>query len=281
MIKIIDVDKLFDKYISDYVYSNIGKVKPEEIENQIPLLYEKFGDANIKELDGLTPNTYYASFSDSDKIECLKAHLDNKVSVSDFLCEALEKSPDSDIVIKKELEKDLDEEYTLYLMNVLSAKGTAPIDRYLEFVTLDYSPAIREFATEVLCGFANDIKEKVLLLYRTASDSAKSCLAEILSRTTERDDRVFDILIEGFVKNRKEIPLYASYIARYGDEHALPFLNTALSDEKLSYADFEEIRFAIEALGGECEKARDFSSDKTYKKIKSAKNVQAENTEEE
>ena len=39
MVKIIDVDKLFDKYIEGYVYGNIGKVKPEEIENKIPVLY--------------------------------------------------------------------------------------------------------------------------------------------------------------------------------------------------------------------------------------------------
>ena len=38
MIKILDVDKLFDKYIEGYVYENIGKVKPEEIENEIPNL---------------------------------------------------------------------------------------------------------------------------------------------------------------------------------------------------------------------------------------------------
>ena len=44
MIKILDLDKLFDKYIESYVYSNIGKIKPEEIENNIPVLYKKFGD---------------------------------------------------------------------------------------------------------------------------------------------------------------------------------------------------------------------------------------------
>ena len=29
MIKIIDLDRLFDKYIEKYVYENVGKVKPE------------------------------------------------------------------------------------------------------------------------------------------------------------------------------------------------------------------------------------------------------------
>ena len=51
MIKVIDVDSLFDKYIEGYVYSNIGKVKPEEIENKIPELYVKFGDEKLKELN--------------------------------------------------------------------------------------------------------------------------------------------------------------------------------------------------------------------------------------
>ena len=59
MVKIIDLDKLFDKYISGYVYKNVGKIKPEEIENEIPVMYEKFGDEPIAELGGKTPNAYY------------------------------------------------------------------------------------------------------------------------------------------------------------------------------------------------------------------------------
>ena len=48
MVKIIDVDVLFDKFISDFVYGNIGKVKPEEIENRIPELYVEFGNTSLK-----------------------------------------------------------------------------------------------------------------------------------------------------------------------------------------------------------------------------------------
>ena len=93
---------------------------------------------------------------------------------------------------------------------------------------------------------------------------------KILSNCKD-DDRVFDILVAEFAKNQKEIPLYAGYLAKYGDKRALPFLLASIEKEKISYADFEELRFAIEALGGEYTKERDFSADKTYKKIKSAK----------
>ena len=45
-------------------------------------------------------------------------------------------------------------------------------------------------------------------------------------------------------------------------------LITEEENPKISYPDFEELRFAIETLGGEYTKQRDFSSDKYYKKLK-------------
>ena len=78
---------------------------------------------------------------------------------------------------------------------------------------------------------------------------------------------MFDILIEQFAKNQDKIPIYAGYLAKYGDERALAFLMAQIEREDISYADFEELRFAIEALGGEYNKVRDFKKDKTYKKI--------------
>ena len=79
---------------------------------------------------------------------------------------------------------------------------------------------------------------------------------------------MFDILVEQFAKNQDKIPISASYLAKYGDDRALPFLLAEIEKEKISYADFEELRFAIEALGGEYDKVRDFKNDKSYKKIK-------------
>lgn len=271
MIKIIDIDSLFDGYISDYVYSNIGKIKPEEIENKMPVLYTEFGDKPLKDLDGKTPNTYYRDFSAEELKECLKAHLEQGVAVSDFLCEAITDAADCEDVLSAELLKDNSEEFTLYLMNILSEKNSdKPLKRYLEFVLWDYSEPIRELATELLGGFADNVKEDVIAQYREASQKVKSCLTEILSHA-KHDDRIFDILIEEFVKHPDNIPLYAGYLAKYGDDRALPFLLTSAESDKINYMDFEELRFAIEVLGGECNVKRDFTSDKLYKKIKGTK----------
>ena len=271
MIKIIDLDKVFDKFIKSFVYENIGKVKPEEIENKIPELYSEFASKNLAELDGESPITYYAKFSTEELLRALYSHVEKGVLVSDFLIEELSKKEDVESKVANEILQDNLEEYITYLMNILvDKKSKLALSRCLEFVLYDYSETIRELAIELLKEHANDVKEQVLVAYNEQTEEKRVYLTEILSCASP-DDRVFNILINEFVKNRNNVPLYAGYLAKYGDKRALPFLLKVIEDEKISYADFEELRFAIEALGGEYKKERNFSYDKYFKKIKGEK----------
>lgn len=271
MIKIIDIDALFDNYISDYVYKNIGKVKPEEIENKMPILYEEFGNNTLKELGGKTPNEFYREYTAEELLECLKGHIDEGVAVSDFLCEAIRDSENSDLALAKKLSEDNCEEFTLYLINMLSEKNSPlAVKRYLEFIVLDYSEPIRELAAESLYPFADLVKEDILADFFDLSGAKRECLTDVLSHAS-KDDRIFQILIEEFNNHPENIPLYAGLIGRYGDERAIPYLKSACESDKINYADFEELRFAIESLGGECDVKKDFSKDKIYSKIKGEK----------
>ena len=271
MVKVVDVDKLFDEYISDYVYKNIGKVKPEEIENEIPRLYVKFGSEKLKELDGKSPEEYYRQFSAFELIDCLDAHLKKGVSVPDYLCEALVGEDSDEGQIVERLNGDNEEQLTVYLINILIEKNSKKcLNRLIELVLYDNSQTVKELASEYLKDNANAVVERAVLEFKDADENVKEYLTEILSGAN-RDDRVFEILIGEFIKHVENVPLYAGYLGRYGDERALPYLMTAIENEKLSYADFEELRFAIESLGGEYNKERNFSSDKTFKKIKSQK----------
>ena len=146
MVKIIDMDAIFDKYISDFVYKNVGKLKPEEIEDRIPVLYEQFGNEKLDELDGKTPNEYYKQFGAQELLDCLKQHLEQDVAVSDFLCETLQNNPNNEDSVIKQLEEDNSEEYTLYLMNILDGLSSKkPAKRYLQFVLWDYSEHFMNF----------------------------------------------------------------------------------------------------------------------------------------
>jgi len=273
MVKVIDVDALFDKYIEEYVYSNIGKVNPEEIENKIPELYVKFGDEELKELGGKTPNTYYKQFSGEQLVNCLKEHLEKKIDVSDFLCEGITSNPENATALANALSDDENEVFVLYIMNMLADMNSKlGAERYLEFIAWDYGESIRELATELLSNFAEDVKEQVIARYNDSGEDKKQYYTEILSHV-KNDDRVFDILTLEFAKHSDNVPLYANYLAKYGDDRALPFLMQAIEQKDISYADFEELRFAIEALGGIYDKKRDFSQDKSFKKIKAKKAV--------
>lgn len=270
MVKVIDIDELFDKYIAGYVYSNIGKVKPEEIENKMPVLYNEFGNEKLKELDGKTPNSYYKDFSDKELLDCLKAHIEKKVAVSDFLCEAIIKK-DSDKAILEYLSKDKNEEFLLYLMNILNDKNSKiAVKEYFNFIVGDYTEPVRELATELLGDFADLIKEDALKILDTLSKDKRECIIDVLSKA-KKDDRIFDILIAEFKNNPKKRALYAGYLGRFNDERALPYLLEAIEKDDVDYADFEELRFAIESLGGQYDKERDFKNDTTFNKIKSHK----------
>ena len=61
----------------------------------------------------------------------------------------------------------------------------------------------------------------------------------------------------------------ASQLAAYGDERALPYLFERIEEDDISYLDYRELKFAIEALGGEYTAERDFSEDAGYLLLKS------------
>lgn len=268
MIELVNLDNLFDKYIEKYVLENVGKLKPEEIENKIPVLYEEFGNVPQKDLDGRTPNEFYRGFSPADLLTCLREHIEKDVPVSDFLIEAITADKDSVTAVKSMLMEEHDEQFTAYLMNILSdLKAEIPAERYMEFVLYDYPENIGELATEALAENADKVKDMVLKSFDLAAEDKKDRLSEILASVKEKSDDVFDKLVYEFVKNKKKIPLYANYLAKYGDERAIPFLKTAI-EGKVNYQEFEELKFAIECLGGEYTEKRDFTEDAIYKKVK-------------
>lgn len=271
MIKIIDLDKVFDKYISGYVYKNVGKIKPEEIENEIPVMYEKFGDEPNPELDGKSPDEYYKDFSATELVGALKEHVKTGVPVSDFLVEAIIAADGGEKAVVSAIKDDPEEEFAAYLLNIYEMLGAKDsLEEILGFVLYDFSDNLKELATEILSGKADLIKESVLAAFDGAEDDKKENLVEILSHCG-KDDRVLAVLISEFTKNKEKRAQYAGYLSKYGDERALPCLYEAIEDEKIRYADFTELRFAIESLGGEYKKERSFSGDKDYFKLKGAK----------
>ena len=58
--------------------------------------------------------------------------------------------------------------------------------------------------------------------------------------------------------------MHASYLAAYGDERALVPLLNKIEDRSIGFVEFQELKYAIEALGGQYDEPRDFTGDKDY-----------------
>ena len=80
---------------------------------------------------------------------------------------------------------------------------------------------------------------------------------------------VYQTAIRLFRSRPEQRALFASYLAKLGDERALPALKALAASEETPYLDYIELRSAIEALGGDAPE-RDFDAqDPAYEAMRS------------
>lgn len=265
--KLYDFDGMFDEKLSEYVKKNADKHREKEWEDIIPRMYARFGDTVIKSL-GKSPNQYYAEMDDSQLVAQLRAHLKQGVAVSEFLCNAIEGRKIENLLIP--LLSGTDDEIA-YALNLLGACREA-LPEYMRLLTTSGSEDVRNTCVDYVKEFADDVKDDALAYYKKGVQ--REYMLEILSRCVVRDDEIFDILIKEF-RTGDDVPMHASYLASYGDERALGYLLDKIDEEGISFIEYQELKYAIESLGGSYEKERDFSSDPYYQLVKthSAKEV--------
>ncbi len=261
--QLYDFDALFDKKLAKYVKEHGNEYGADELEDAVPALYKKFGDTVIKAI-GKTPNSFYSDMSDEQLVKTLRAHVRNGVPVPGFLNRALENRAGCTELLLPVLRGNDGE--IAAAMNVLGAVDAA-IHEYMNILASADSDEIKDACTDYIKEKADIAAEQALKFYADGIERGR--MLEILSRCTVRDDRIFDILIKEFRTDSENLPMLAGYLAAYGDERALPYLMDRIDEEGISYADFRELKYAVETLGGEYNKERDFSDDAAYILIKS------------
>lgn len=267
--KLYDFDGMFDEKLSAYVAKNAGKYSESEWEDVIPKMYARFGDTIIKSL-GKSPNQYYAEMDDETLVAHLRAHLKQNVAVSEFLRKAIEKrnAPALLIPLLSGTEKEI-----LYAINLLGACKEA-LPEYMRLLTTSDNVDIKNTCVDCVKQYADEVKEQALELYKKGVE--REYMLEILSRTVIRDDEVFEILIKEFRADADNVPMRAGYLASYGDERALPYLLDKIDGDGISYIEYQELKYAIESLGGSYDRERDFSSDPYYQVIKEHSGAEAD-----
>ena len=262
--KLIDFDGLFDEKLTQYMEENKNKYTEKQWEDVIPRLYKKFGDTQIAKL-GCTPKEYYARMTNEELAATLSEHLSSDVPVPEFLCSEIENRGDVETLLP--LLKGEDTQTAVYAVNLIG-DNPAAYDTYFS-ILLDnkFGEDVRNDVIEIFKFHADEVKERVFEAYQQGVQT--EYMLEILSRVKEKEDRIYEVLLAEFIKD-ENLPMRASYLAAYGDERALPVLLRRIEDMSLGFVEFQELKYAIEALGGEYNEPRDFSNDKDYLAVEEA-----------
>ncbi len=255
--KPIDFDGLFDQKLAKYLKENAGKFTEKQWEDKIPLLYQKFGDTYLKSI-GFTPREYYKRMSDKELVDTLLAHIKEEVPVSDFLCRELESRDCPEEILP--LLECKDEQLLMLAVNLAGANPIA-FDAYFALLKGEADREIKDAVVDQLKVNADAAKARALAFLNEGME--KELMLEVLSRVKERDETVYEVLLNAF-REGEDLPMHASYLAAYGDSRALPVLLERIAGEDINFLEFRELKYAIEALGGEYTEERDFSDDPYY-----------------
>ena len=275
--KLIDIDKLFEKYLRDLMTKNAGKYTEDQWEAKMPELYQKFGDAPLEELNGASPRAYFATLSGEELVQTLTAYVEKEVGVPDYLCDAITENAQTEAPLLALVNPETEEELLSYALNLLEERGsTVALRTYFNALfSPDYSDEIKEIMTEMLALHPAAVNKDAIACYKKANEKQKGYLLDIIVEG-EKSDAAFEILLSAFKAHKDDIPLYVQYLVKYGDDRALPTLYKAIDNPSVDYLSFQELRNAIEALGGEYDKKRDFSEDRFYKAVLRAQKAQEE-----
>lgn len=266
----IDFDKQFEEYVIGWYKAHADEFEDaSEMEEIMPEIYIKWADVKQDNLGGKSPNEYLQQFDSVALVDMLVNSCKGDNTPCALLLDRIAVVVDCAPLLKNLLEDDNNIQLKMISVNLLIEMGAShPLELYVSWLTDSKIPSdLRELGVEVLVENSNSVKDKLFALIEGANNATLTLLAEILINA-DKDERTYNLLIKLFSLG-DNIPLYASYIGKYGDERAAGILFRAL--DTCNYLEYIEIKNAIERMGGNVEVERDFSEDIYYKAIKNIK----------
>lgn len=270
----IDFDKKFEQYTAVWVRNNAEKYKNnmDVIEGMMPDIYMEFLSKKATWLGGQSPAEYFEQYDNAQElIAWMCAYYEQKVPVPDLL---LERITDLGAVSEEGLLALLDDkkaphEAKLTAISLLrELESSKPMQAYIDYIAAMTEPdEMGDMCAEALTSMGAAVVEPVIAALDGAADAARDVFADILSNFPG-DERIFNLLMERFASCEDKRALFASYLAKLGDDRALPALEAAAQDESVNYLDYVEIVSAIEALGGDRPAEREFAGDPYYESLK-------------
>lgn len=268
--QLVDFDAHFQEALNEWIKHNKGKHRgADALEEAAAQYYFTWLETPAPWLEGVAPGQYYAAQSDpSTLVALLRRYVQESVPVPDLLAERIAELPSEAPLLALVRDEAAPCEARMYAVDLLrQLESAAPMVDYLRWqVEATQDADLRDNALDSLRGMGKAVLRPAKLAFQAAGDEGKEALLDVLA-DYPGDEDVLAFAIRRFTAVPGKRALYAGYLGKLGDERALePLLNVAEA-EKMGYADFIEIRNAIERLGGEAP-VRDFSADPEYRAIR-------------
>ena len=272
--KCINFDRAFERYMAEWMKENSEKYKDDMdvIEDMMPDVYLEFLKKPADFLDGVAPQDYFEQFDNADMlVNWLCDYIAQGVAVPDLLLERVTAlgDPAEKSLLALIARDDLPEETQMTAISLLrEMESKAPMQRYIDFIASLEEPSDKgDLCAEALMSMGESVVEPILAALSGAGQTGRDIFADVLSNYPG-DERIYELMIERFVTRDERRALFASYLAKLGDERAIPMLKEAAQSPDIDYLDYVEVVNAIEALGGERPPEREFAGDPYYESLK-------------
>jgi len=272
--KCINFDRAFERYMAEWIKENSEKYKDDMdvIEDMMPDVYLEFLKKPADFLDGVAPQDYFEQFDNADMlVNWLCDYIAQGVPVPDLLLERVTAlgNPAEKSLLALVARDDLPEETQMTAISLLrEMESKAPMQRYIDYIASLEEPSDKgDLCAEVLMSMGESVVEPILATLSGAGQTGRDIFADVLSNYPG-DERIYELMIERFVTRDERRALFASYLAKLGDERAIPMLKEAAQSPDINYLDYVEVVNAIEALGGERPPEREFSGDPYYESLR-------------
>ena len=255
MKELIDFDNQFNEYMDSWADELLKKgKKAEEIEELIPEAYRKWAEEASK---------YFDDVNDAELVRMLGAYLDEEITVPDILVDkiientSLEKGV-YDLFMEERTDAD-----RILLMNILADMGSKlPVNENINILINSENEELAQAAAEALKY--SGAQDEILRVYDEEYDiDTKEKLIYVLVYSEPKVPGLAHKLTE-LMNVSSNRGIIAGMMAFYGDDSCLPILRIAEKSEDITYIDYVEIRDAIESLGGETKREREFDGDEYY-----------------
>ena len=254
----LDFDKMFEDYALRYYEEHADDFEtPEEMEAVMPDIYEQWADAPSAALGGIAPRAFFERIADPDElVDILIGTSEGEANPCSLLIDRIAQVPETAPRLSALIRDGSNVKAVMLAINLLSDMDAShPFDTYVAWLTDEsIDNEQRELAVEVMTDHAATVAQKTVI-------------ADILVNA-KHEERTSQLLLE-LLTEGDNVPLYAGYLGKYGDERAAAVLYRMLDD--CNYLEYIEIKNAIERMGGVVDDVRDFSQDPYYRALKNLK----------